>query len=84
MRSVLITGDMLHEVLTAPAIMRTWLVCEAGAWRVVLAGGVDGSEQHVITRTTLEVMIRQANDGEVPWSRLPEAAARLMNLLYEE
>lgn len=82
-RAVLITPDMIREVLNAPAYMRTWLVCESGTWRVCLAGAVDGSEQHVFTRSTLETLIRrQSDDGGIPWTGLPEVAARLMNLIY--
>ena len=81
---MMITGEMLRDVLAAPGIMRAWLVCENGTWRVSLAGGVDGTEQHVFTRSTLETLIRQqSDDGGIPWARLPEAAARLMNMIYE-
>jgi len=82
---MLITEGMIREVLTAPAMMRLWLVCESGMWRVALAGGVDGTEQHVFTRTTLEALIRQQTpEGDIPWSRLTEAAAGLMNIIYQD
>jgi len=50
-----ITGQMIERVINSggPGTFRLWLVCSDGEWEVVVAGGVDGSEEHVLTYATV-------------------------------
>lgn len=50
-----ITEQMIEEVIAsgAPGKIRLWLVRSKGTWNVVVADGVDGSEEHVLTYATV-------------------------------
>jgi hypothetical protein len=50
-----ITGRMVEEVVNSESRkdFRLWLVCDEGVWNVVVAGSVDGNEEHVLTLATV-------------------------------
>ena len=61
-----ITGQMIETVINSggTGAARLWLVCSKGEWEVVMAGGVDGSEEHVLTYDTVLSQTIRRREGE--------------------
>jgi hypothetical protein len=61
-----ITGRMIEKVVDSGGTgsMRLWLVKSHGEWMTVVAGGVDGSEEHVLTYATVLSQTIRRKEGE--------------------
>jgi hypothetical protein len=58
-----ITADQIRDVLNPPRGFELWLSYFGGAWSVVVAGAVDGTEEHVLTRCTVVARSVRFEDG---------------------
>lgn len=58
-----ITPDMVRELLNPKPGRELWLSYQNGAWSLVVAGGVDGTEEHIITRPTAVGRAVRNGDG---------------------